>query len=288
MIDKSDKELRIKALEKVVWIGYPRAIHIRGRLDSLLSYERMHRMPNLAIVGESNNGKTMLLNNFCKRANPETSPLDKKTVLPVLMIQTPPEPDENRLYDELLTELFANGSPREPITTKKARFAKLVEVLETRLLIFDEFQHMLAGSLLKQRKFLNAIKYLGNLLQISCVVSGTPETLNALQADPQIANRFEPVFLPKWKLDADFLRLLVTLESLLGLKETSNLAQEKLATLLLATCEGNIGELCFLLRKLATYAINSGEERITENMFKAEILKAAEWTSPSNRNRSSD
>src|SRR2546423_1765777 len=69
-----------------------------------------------------------------------------------------------------------------------------------RMLIIDEIHHVLAGSLLQQHNFLNTIKHLSNELQIPIVGVGTREAFNALQTDPQLANRFEPVFLPRWTI----------------------------------------------------------------------------------------
>jgi len=43
------------------WIRYTRAEQIDTRLDELLAIPKTHRMPNLLIVGETNNGKTALV-----------------------------------------------------------------------------------------------------------------------------------------------------------------------------------------------------------------------------------
>lgn len=285
MSENASNAERIQALKQTFWIGYPRVQEIRNSLESLLAHPKILRMPNIAIIGETNNGKTMLLDNFYNRHKVEPNPLEKKTILPVVMVQMPSDPDESRLYDVLLERFFANGSPREPINSKLIRLKKILENLEVRLIILDEFQHVLAGTLKKQRKLLNAIKYLGNEIRISFVAAGTMETLGALQADPQIANRFETMFLPKWTLNEDFLRLLVTMEPKLGLKKQSNLADEAIARLILAESGGTIGEVHELLRRLATYAITSGKEKITLDMFSAENLKKAKWRNPTARNR---
>lgn len=283
----SDIESRIFALKSPFWIGYSRAQEIREQMDALLDHPRMHRMPNMAIIGESNNGKTMLLRNYYKRHKVDPDPEAAKVVLPVLMIQMPSEPDENRLYDEMLVTLFANQSPREPITSKLIRLKRLLAKLKTKQIIIDEFHNMLAGSLTRQRRLLNALKNFSNDLQIPLVAAGTYETLAALQADAQIANRFEPQFLPKWGFDKEFRRLLMTMEPKLGLKQESHLEEEKLAQLILAESEGTIGEVHSLLRKLAEHAMRTGEEKITVDTFKAETLRKANWYKPSIRNRRS-
>ena len=284
MTDLNNYE-RIAALDKVFWIGYTRAIIIRQELETLLQHPRMHRMPNMALIGETNNGKTMLLNNFYRKYKVEPTPTNTKSTLPVLMIQMPPKPDENRLYDALLSRLFAEESPREPITSKLNRLKILLDRIETKIIVIDEFQHNLAASLKNQRVLLNAIKYMNNEFRISFVASGTMETLNALQADPQISNRFDPKFLPKWSNDDDFKRLLASLESRLGLKKESNLSEDKLANLILSASEGTIGEIHSLVKKLAKYAITSGDEQITSKMLAANKLEQIGWRPPSSRNR---
>jgi len=249
---------RIKALDRVVWIGYSRVKEIRDAMDSLLEYPRMHRMPNLAIIGATNNGKSMLLENFVKKHKTEDSPENVKTTLPVIRVQMAPEPDEGRLYDILLTRLFSNQSAREPVTSKLFRLQTLLTKLETKQIILDEFNYAAVGTLSKQRKFLNALKYLSNELRISLVVAGTPETLSALQADEQMANRFSPMYLPKWKEDAELLKLLVTLEKKIDLKNESRLWDGKLPKFILSESEGTIGEINDLIVKLAKYAILTG------------------------------
>jgi len=104
-----DTELRIQALKRPVWIGYTRAVAIRQQMEELLNHPRMHRMPNLALIGETNNGKSMLLNNFARRHDPTLDPnydVNQDGIeRPVFKFQAPPEPDEGRLYTRMLNDL---------------------------------------------------------------------------------------------------------------------------------------------------------------------------------------
>lgn len=276
-------EERIRQIHTRKWIGYSRALSIRDQLENLLVYPKTHRMPNLALIADTNNGKTMLLKNFCKRHGPPEDPNVDHTTLPVLMIQTPPEPDEGRLYRALLERLFASGSHREPVDAMFSRLRLILKHLENRMLVFDEFNNALAGNPVKQRRFLNAIRYIGNELQTPIVAAGTPEALAAIRSDPQLANRFEPAFLPKWKLDGEYASLLASAEKLFRLRKPSNLQDPKFAQRLLEMSEGTIGEIMDILRRLAEHAIRSREERITRDMLKLETLRSLGWTEPSKR-----
>jgi Bacterial TniB protein len=75
----------------------------------------------------------------------------------------------------------------------------------------------------------NTIKYLGNELQIPIVGVETYEAFNALQTDPQLANRFEPTVLPRWEQGQEYLRLLSSFERMLPLKQPTRLTGEDLA-----------------------------------------------------------
>lgn len=277
---------RIRALYKNVWIGYSRAVAIRDRMEGLLNFPKTHRMPNLAIIGESNSGKSMLVNNFFKRHAPNLDPNAEKTVLPVLMIQTPAEPNESRLYRMILETLFADAERREPAESMVRRIKVILQSLETKMLILDEFNNALAGSHVKQRRFLNGIRFLGNELQIPIVVAGTVEAQRALGSDPQLANRFEPVFLHRWKLDEDFLRLLMTFEPTLGLKQPSKLYEKATAERILMAGEGLIGDMLMLLRRLAERAIRDETEQIRPDWLMKSSLDEFGWVNPSLRTRS--
>lgn len=285
----TDPELRIQALKQPLWIGYGRAVAIRQQMEELFNHPRMHRMPNLAVIGESNNGKSMLLNNFARRHDPTLAPgysvNDDKIERPVFLFQAPPEPDEGRLYNRMLTELYTPGSDREPAESKLRRVSVILKALKTRMVLIDEFGFFQAGTPMKQRKLLNALKFLGNELQIPIVVAAVPETLNLLQSDPQVANRFEPVFLPKWKMGEDFQKLLATMEKTLGLRLASNLAAEPSAQRILDETNGIIGYISELLQKLAVDAIRTGSENITLNSLKEANLKRLGWAHPNRRHR---
>lgn len=271
---------RIHLIKKAKWIGYSQANSIIGRFNELLTYPINHRMPNILLIGDSNNGKTALLNKFIKSNQSYVEEETNKLIVPTLLIQAPPEPDERRFYNAILESLFAPYSSSEKIEMKQQRVIHLLKKVELRLLIIDEIHHVLAGNLSKQRSFLNVLKFLSNELKISMICSGTREAFNAIQTDPQLANRFEPKVLKKWKNDEEYLRLLASFESLLPLKEPSMLIESSLSTKILAMSEGLIGEVSKILELASILAIESGVEKINRN-----ILNNIDYTSPSDRKK---
>ncbi len=274
------KEERIQKVCSPCWVGYPQAKIVLNRLNDLLVYPKSHRMPNLLIVGDTNNGKTMLVKRFCNQHQPEDKPTEDGVNVPVLYVQAPPVPEEGRFFNAILERLFAPFKPNDRLDRKQYQVLKLLRYVELKVLVIDEIHHILAGSMHKQRAFLNVIKYLGNELQIPIVAVGTKDAFRAIQTDPQLANRFDPALLPKWKLDNDYLRLLVSFERLLPLQNPSNLHSNELSRQLFVMSEGYIGELARLISQAATQAIRNDQEQIDVG-----LLQSLNWVAPSSRNR---
>lgn len=274
---------RIQRIRSPRWIGYPQAKEILEKLEGLLTYPKSHRMPNLLIVGDTNNGKTMLVERFHSQHSASDEPDGAAVKVPVLVVQAPPVPDEGRFYNAILELLFAPYKPSDRVDKKQFQAMKILKQIGIRVLIIDEIHHILAGSLNRQKAFLNVIKYLGNELEIPIVGVGTRDAYRAIQTDPQLANRFEPAVLPRWELNELFLRLLMSFERMLPLKEPSNLYDMPLAARLMSMSEGYIGELSQLLSSAAVHAVQSGVEKIDDK-----VLDAIHWTSSSQRKHKLD
>lgn len=271
---------RIERIRSPRWIGYNRAQTILTKLEELYSCPPSHRMPNMLLVGDTNNGKTMLIRRFCSKHQASDNPGEEAASVPVLYVQAPPTPDESRLYSAILNLLFAPHRQRDRLEKKQDMVITLLKKVGMRVLVIDEIQHVLAGSLNKQRTFLNVIKYLGNELQVPIVAVGTLDAFRAVQTDPQLANRFEPATLPRWNLDDDFLRLLVSFERMLPLQIPSKLHSPALAAKLLSMSDGLIGEIAQILTTAAIHAVKSGNEFID-----IKLLESIGWVSPTERKR---
>ncbi|WP_247671077.1 TniB family NTP-binding protein [Pseudoalteromonas sp. MMG005] len=278
-----DDAQRIEKIRSDRWIGYSKAKNILNKLEDLLVHPRTERMPNLLIVGDTNNGKTMLVKKFCRNHPAEDNPEGNGVLAPVMFVQAPPVPDEGRFYNSILELLFAPYKPSERVDKKQFQVIKLLRYVGLKILVIDEIHHILAGNTNRQRAFLNVLKYLGNELQITIVGVGTKDAFRALQTDPQLANRFEPVMLSRWEFDNEYLRLLASFERMLPLKKPSVLHEHKLASRLFAMSEGYIGELSKILNNAAVYAIENKLEQIT-----LKVLDDLDWITPSARKRRLD
>lgn len=269
---------RIYHIKKPRWIGYGRAKEIIEKLEDLLVHPPQARMPNMLLIGETNNGKTMLISKFREKHLAEENPDGEAVNIPVLYVQAPPGPDERGLYNAILARLFERSPKSEPTDLKRDHVINVLRRVKLGMIIVDEIHHLLAGTYVKQRNCLNVLKYLGNELCVPIVGIGTAEAMRAVQTDPQLANRFMPEVLPKWGKNAELARLLASFERVLPLRQPSHLAQPAMASKIVDTAGGAIGEMSALLNAAAIHAINTGEERIT-----AQTIDACGYVSPSAR-----
>lgn len=277
VIEAPDSE-RIHAIQTGTWISYSRAKLILGRMEELLAHPPIPRMPNLMVVGVSNNGKTQILNHFLDKHPPDPNPSGNAAVIPVVYVQAPPTPDIRDLCTRILHEVNApfkeSGSASDRIFAVK----KVLGQIGTRMLLIDDIQHMLTGGAVKQREFRNAIKDLGNELRISIVVAGIEDAYTVFATDAQLSNRFEMEALPLWKMDTELGRLLASLEQRLPLRKPSNLKSPELMQKIYWMSEGPIGEIHGVIKKAAIQAIREKREQIT-----LELLDGLSWKKPSAR-----
>jgi len=275
-IDKPINE-RIQKCKEQVWIPYTQANNILEELEELFTHPKKERMPNLLIVGDTNNGKTTIINRFM---NTYPDYLDITNKVPIIKIVAPIAPSHNSLYEKILDYLYEPYTINESASHKEYQVKKILTNIETKMILIDEFQDIFHGDLKQQRKFLTALKHLGTELQIPIVAVGVWEVQSVMTSDPQISNRFETIKLNKWNPDKEFARLLISFEKTLPLKEASNLYSKELFTTLYNMSEGMIGELSRILQKASVFALKNDKEKIDLN-----ILNSINFIKPSLRRR---
>jgi hypothetical protein len=275
-------EARVRRIRTDRWIAYARADAALAAMEDLLTFPKRMRMPNLLLVGPTNNGKTMIVEKF-RRVHPPITAVetaDGVAVLPVLSVQMPPGPDEGRLFGAILDGLGVPFGPRDRIAAKQDMAVRMMRATGTRLLVIDELHNLLSGTTMQQRRLLNLLRWLGNELQIPLVGVGTAEALRAIRSDDQLVNRFEPFALPLWQDDEEYRRLLATLEAALPLRKPSHLDDPVMAGRILSAAEGVLGEIIAVVVKAAVLAVETGTEAIPAHM-----IENAGFIRPSERRR---
>lgn len=280
MLDK-DNSTRCNYIEQLKWIPYPRANAILTELEHLLTMPRKPRMTSCLIVGDSDNGKSSLIREFASHHLPTNG--QHSPAYPVVLIETPNNSDEGRLYNNILEEIQVPFKLKDSTAKKEHEVFYYLKLLETRMLILDDIHNILGGPVSKQKIFMTALKTINNKLFISIVLIGIKDALNAVATDAQIISRFPPLTLPKWRLDRDYASLLASLERTLPLKKASNLASAELGPTILDLAEGLIGYVVELVVQAAIRAIVTNTERIT-----AKEIEGCGFIKPSERRKIAD
>ena len=278
---KKPGEVRIDRILADHWIGYTRANDAIERLEWLLRHPKKMRMPNLLLVGPTNNGKTVITERFRRQHGRAKSPDPSIDVFPVLCVQTPNTADPRRFYNGILTALGAPERPGDALAKKEQQARLLLEKTGVRILVIDEIHNILAGTTTQLNQMLNLFRFLGNELKIPLVAVGVKEALQAIHSDDQLANRFEPFALPRWEHGAEFNNLLATFEYTLPLQRASSLRDSAFATRVLAMSEGILGEIVTLITRSAELAVKTGAERIDLG-----VLDRVNYLPPSQRRAS--
>jgi len=284
---KTENNDRIDAILKDKWINYPKSKQVLDALEMLLKFPKNHRMQNLLIMGESNNGKTTIARRFLNQHKPyletlvdqDTNTPYESVVRPVIMIQCPHIPHEKSFYYNVLDQLNLPYRKNTKAEFLKQTIINALKDMKVKIMIMDEIHHVLSGSASKQREFLNLIKYISNEAQVSIVALGTSEASFALKSERQLDTRFDKMVIPKWQYNDNFLKLLLTIERIISLNNQSNLTNKEISKLLFKMSNGIIGEVFKIIRLASIKAIESGEERVS-----VKGLTALNYTSPFDNN----
>jgi len=135
-----DAQSRLRWLDQPRWIGYPRALDTLNKLDRLLNFPRQTRMPNMLLIGSSNNGKSNLINYFYEHNRPQENPEGESIICPVLRIESPSTPSEASIYSEILVHLY-ESVPRSSLDIKRLLAIRVMRKVQLKILIIDDLHN---------------------------------------------------------------------------------------------------------------------------------------------------
>jgi Bacterial TniB protein len=271
LVDRSPQE-RIEFVQSDQWIGYPAATAAMDRLESILNHARARRMQNCLLIGDSNNGKSTILETFAARhGNPvrlrNPDGMTGHRPMSVVIIEMPKEPNE-AVFWEYVLENMRCAPPRRSENLMRYTCA-IMDQLQVRMLMIDELHNLAKLGPRAQRDKLILLKSLSNRLRLPIVAAGTHEAQIALATDEQTANRFRTFVLPRWRLNHEFRSFVASYERLLPLPEPSNLADREPLTALFNLSEGTIGEAVWVLKQATEAAIERGLPRLDVPLIEA-------------------
>jgi len=272
MLNKSDSD-RIEFIKKPKFIKHPKAIKLFDKLNVLMNEPQKDRIRSMLLVGDSNNGKTAMLKKYAEMNISEDKEIEDEAFLRkiehCMYIQAPNRADLHDLYNSMFQWFFVPYRKDEPISERERKMKHYCDINQVKIIVIDEIQGALIGSITKQMEFMSGIKNLSNVLKIPIVLVGTPKGVSLVSADHQLKSRFVPTKINKWNLDEDYISLLYAIEMTLPLKKPSCIYEdEKLYTEILELSDGLIGDIMTICNLLAIKAIESGKEKIDRSMLK--------------------
>lgn len=262
------------------WFRYPRADRVLLEAEMLIHARAEGRMNNLLIIGDSNSGKTSLLERLVKLHTSGGELADEGWPHPVALLQVFPAWTSQELTHHFLSACGLNPVQHRMRFDELASYRRRLRDSRPHAVLLDEFHNILENTVLRRRQLLATVRALTNEFGIPIIAAGTKAALYAVQLDSQLENRFRVEGLSRLQPGEEFVRLLMAFERVLPLKRASNLREPELAGQLYGLCDGLVGELSDTLRRAAQHAIRTGEESITQ-----EGLQRAGCLSPADRTR---
>ncbi len=256
---------RVYFLKQDHWVGYPIADELLAEMFDLLDSPRISRMEGILIVSSPFNGKSTLLRRFRDKTAPTKKADGSFLEVPTLLVNSPSVADEKRFLQSILRELHSPYSSLGSTGSLESIVKEYFHKLGLKVLLIDESHNLISGDKAQNEVCINLFKSFMNDSQISIVAAGIPSAMNALQFDSQLETRFMVKVLPRWSHDVELLRLVLSFERLLPLREPSLLKESlDLVTTLFELSEGRIGELFRLMKSMAIYELRCGREVISE------------------------
>ena len=265
-LEKSNQE-RINFIQAQKFIKHTKAQKLFKKLNDLINEPKRDRIRSMLLLGEPNNGKSFMLKKFYEM-NIYRNEEDIEYFEHVMLLESPARADLHDLYNRIFQFFLVPYRKDEPISERENKVLHYCNVNKVKMIIIDEIQNTLTGSITRQMEFMNGIKNLSNKLKIPIVLVGTPKSISLVSSDHQLKSRFVPTRIKKWQLDKNYLSLLRAIEKTLPLKKPSQIYEnEKLFKEILELSDGLIGDIITICDLLAIKAIESGTEKIEYNML---------------------
>lgn len=258
---------RVSRLYAPKWVSYARGNEALARMEHLINHPPSGRMPCMLLHGDSNIGKTMIVEKFVRDHPNICNEFNEVDVRKTVHLQMPANPSDNKLYAQIIEGLGVQAPVNRRGVDMELLGLRLLHRQPPKLMIIDEVHHLLAGSVREQRQLLNQLKFISNELRMPIVAVGTNEALYAMQTDPQIASRFEPFALPKWRESTEFRAFVAAFGRLLPLHKPSKLDDKNVIQTLMELSSGLTGKVTTLLAQAAELAIRHKTESITAELI---------------------
>lgn len=225
----------------------------------------------LVLVGEKGVGKSEFLKRYAAQ-HPSKRIVDDNVVTmtrPVVYVPFPPSTTLKGSSEVFLTALAGPMSLRGSRTVLTQRIKELIIDLETELVIADEFQHVREEGAKGKSLVADWLKDILKSTNVPFVLAGMPETVEIIQADPQLHSLTEePVIITPYDWEDGDSRhawraLVAKIDQELPFNQLSDLAELEVARNLFLCTDGNLRRLRAILRIATARALRNKGKLLT-------------------------
>lgn len=257
------------------FITYDAAEAVLEELEFMIRTKDAERPQGRMLMAPTLHGKTSILAQFERSHRADDNFGGDAAVIPVVRVQYPPNASEG-VFAVILDKLGVPYPAAANIRRLRKDCLDRLQQVQCKMLLIDEFHHILNGSQEQQKQGLDSIKYLYNDFKRPIVIAGTKDVFVATCKSEQMLSRFRPITLSRFPHadDDGFIDILIGFEMLTPLRKPSNLDAEEMRTQIYKMTHGTIGNIADLVLVMGREAIETGEERITLDM-----LTASSWKS---------
>jgi hypothetical protein len=260
-------------IEKDLFIEHDYSKYLSSVLEDFMCGPRQTRMPCLLILGDAGMGKTAQLHRF-QRIYPDGHGESRGQVQRhTIIVNVPPEPTKGGLQLAVLEALSAPMVARSRSVDHASVIRRMLSAYQTKILIFDEIQHICHTRSRDRAVVLDTIKSISTECQISVICAGTPSVEREFLADPQIERRFDITRFASWSVGAPLRRFLETYERARPLRLKSGLSEPTMMKAILEETSGVTHKIIQRLNAAAIVAIHEKVERITMDLLSVKRLE---------------
>jgi energy-coupling factor transporter ATP-binding protein EcfA2 len=235
-------------------------------LNSRLAHHKNGLKGGITLTGDSGSGKTTVLEHFESLHPVQHLPSGK--LRPVMRITVPANPTMKNLASQLLFALDASeGKAQESEAMKTHRLVTVLKNCGVKMVIFEEFQHLIERG---DKKIVHTADWLKNLIGeagIIAIVSGLKTSTQVFSHNDQLKRRFNHhIHFGKfdWNMAAqrrEFIAILRSFEEALAPIDIPEISTGPLAFCIHVATDGMI---CHVKQLLAEALMKAYEERRTE------------------------
>lgn len=269
MNDTIDEKLTAFASTIVLFPTYEKAI--KKILHSIHTSTVRGEPSSALLLGDSGTGKSTICKNLLNIIGQPLDTLETHgafQITPVLLCPIPADCTINRLSIQILDNLGGiEKNTRDKIL--ESRIITRLKTCKTKVIIFDEFHHLLEKGADKTReKLCNWVKNLMNSTLIPIILAGTPRCEEIINKHPQLARRYPyRVRLNNLGYNSEFKAIFTTLigemVKISSLHTDSFVMEEQALRTFYVISGGNLNTLCLLLLEIFQRSLNNTENTLT-------------------------